>query len=67
MAPGKRGRGRGAADEKCQLVTEHPRTSNEHPTADPNGVFECADGFILITTFNDREFAQLAQAPGRAD
>ena len=59
--------GGGAADEKYQLVAEPPRTSNEHPIAEPNGVFECADGFMLIATFNDREFAQLAQAPGRAD
>ncbi|MFT4152039.1 MAG: CoA transferase [Paracoccaceae bacterium] len=42
-----------------------PRTGNEHPTAVPNGVFECADGFILIATFNDREFARLATALGR--
>lgn len=58
---------RRAADEKCQLVAERPRTSNEHRIAEPNGAFECADGFILITTFNDREFAWLTQAPGRAD
>ncbi len=44
-----------------------PRTGNEHPTAVPNGVFECADGFILIATFNDREFARLAHALGRGD
>lgn len=44
-----------------------PRTGNEHPTAVPNGVFECADGFILIATFNDREFARLAGALGRPD
>lgn len=44
-----------------------PRTGNEHPTAVPNGVFECADGFILIATFNDREFARLAKALGRPE
>lgn len=44
-----------------------PRTGNEHPTAVPNGVFECADGFILIATFNDREFARLAAALGKPD
>jgi len=42
-----------------------PRTGNEHPTAVPNGVFECGDGFMLIATFNDREFARLAVALGR--
>ena len=44
-----------------------PRTGNEHPTAVPNGVFECADGFILIATFNDREFARFATALGKAE
>lgn len=44
-----------------------PRTGNEHPTAVPNGVFQCADGFILIATFNDREFARLAQALGKPE
>lgn len=44
-----------------------PRTGNEHPTAVPNGVFECADGFILVATFNDREFARLAGALGRPE
>lgn len=47
-----------------------PRTGNEHPTAVPNGIFPTADGFILISTFNDREFARLAEAlghPGWAD
>jgi len=44
-----------------------PRTGNEHPTAVPNGVFECADGFMLIATFNDREFARLAVALGKPE
>ncbi len=44
-----------------------PRTGNEHPTAVPNGVFECADGFVLIATFNDREFARLAGALGHPE
>jgi len=44
-----------------------PRTGNDHPTAVPNGVFRVADGHVLIATFNDREFARLAEALGHAD
>ncbi len=44
-----------------------PRTGNDHPTAVPNGVFETADGHILIATFNDREFARLAEALGHPE
>jgi crotonobetainyl-CoA:carnitine CoA-transferase CaiB-like acyl-CoA transferase len=44
-----------------------PRTGNDHPTAVPNGVFPTADGFILVSTFNDREFARLAEAIGRPE
>ncbi|MCE0506191.1 CoA transferase [Roseivivax sp. GX 12232] len=44
-----------------------PRTGNDHPTAVPNGVFEVADGHILIATFNDREFARLAEVLGHPE
>jgi crotonobetainyl-CoA:carnitine CoA-transferase CaiB-like acyl-CoA transferase len=36
------------------------RTGNDHPSAAPYGVFEVDDGYILIATFNDREFTRLA-------
>lgn len=40
------------------------RTGNDHPSAAPYGVFEVDDGHILIATFNDREFARLANVLG---
>ena len=40
------------------------RTGNDHPSAAPYGVFEVDDGFLLVATFNDREFARLASAVG---
>lgn len=43
------------------------RTGNDHPSAAPYGVYAVDDGFILIATFNDREFARLARLVGRAD
>lgn len=44
-----------------------PKTGNDHPTAVPNGVFPVADGHMLIATFNDREFARLAEALGHPE
>lgn len=44
-----------------------PRTGNDHPTAVPNGVFAVQDGHILIATFNDREFARLAEVLGHSE
>jgi crotonobetainyl-CoA:carnitine CoA-transferase CaiB-like acyl-CoA transferase len=44
-----------------------PRTGNDHPTAMPNGVFPTGAGYILISTFNDREFARLAEAMGHPE
>ena len=44
-----------------------PRMGNDHASAVPYGVFPCSDGFILICTFNDREFARLAEALGHAE
>jgi len=41
--------------------TKLGRTGNDHPSAAPYGVYEVDDGFIIIATFNDREFARLAQ------
>ncbi|MBA1204288.1 CoA transferase [Pseudomonas capeferrum] len=43
------------------------RTGNDHPSASPYGVYPVDDGFILVATFNDREFARLAKAVGRED
>jgi crotonobetainyl-CoA:carnitine CoA-transferase CaiB-like acyl-CoA transferase len=43
------------------------RTGNDHPSAAPYGVYAVDDGFILIATFNDREFGRLAKLVGRAD
>jgi crotonobetainyl-CoA:carnitine CoA-transferase CaiB-like acyl-CoA transferase len=40
------------------------RTGNDHPSAAPYGVFEVDDGYILIATFNDREFVRLAGVLG---
>lgn len=47
--------------------TPLPRTGNDHPTAVPNGVFEVADGHVLIATFNDREFERLAKVLGHPE
>jgi crotonobetainyl-CoA:carnitine CoA-transferase CaiB-like acyl-CoA transferase len=43
------------------------RTGNDHPSAAPYGVFEVDDGYILIATFNDREFARLAKVLNHAE
>ncbi|WP_043113437.1 CaiB/BaiF CoA transferase family protein [Solimonas soli] len=43
------------------------RTGNDHPSAAPYGVYEVEDGYILIATFNDREFARLARLLGHAE
>ncbi len=47
--------------------TKLGRTGNDHPSAAPYGVYEVDDGFIIIATFNDREFARLAQALGHPE
>ncbi len=47
--------------------TALPRTGNDHPSAAPYGVYAVADGHILIATFNDREFARLAEALGHPE
>lgn len=46
---------------------EMPRTANDHPSAAPYGVYRTSDGYLLIATFNNREFVRLAVAVGRPD
>jgi len=43
------------------------RTGNDHPSAAPYGVYEADDGYLIVATFNDREFARLAKALGRPE
>lgn len=43
------------------------RTGNDHPSAAPYGVYPVDDGYILIATFNDREFVRLAAALGHPE
>ncbi|RJF91729.1 CaiB/BaiF CoA transferase family protein [Noviherbaspirillum saxi] len=43
------------------------RTGNDHPSASPYGVYPVDDGFILIATFNDREFGRLAKLVGHPE
>jgi len=47
--------------------TELGRTGNDHPSASPYGVYQVDDGFILIATFNDREFGRLADVVGHPE
>lgn len=44
-----------------------PRTGNYHPSAAPYGPFPTSDGYVLIGTFNDREFTRLAEELNRKD
>ncbi|MDB5885585.1 MAG: putative CoA-transferase [Polaromonas sp.] len=43
------------------------RTGNDHPSAAPYGVYAVDDGFLLVATFNDREFIRLAAAVGHPE
>ena len=43
------------------------RTGNDHPSAAPYGVYPVDDGYILIATFNDREFGRLANVLGHPE
>lgn len=43
------------------------RTGNDHPSAAPYGVFQASDGYIIIATFNDREFTRLANILGHPE
>ncbi|WP_223446227.1 CaiB/BaiF CoA transferase family protein [Pseudomonas sp. BF-R-19] len=47
--------------------TELGRTGNDHPSASPYGVYEVDDGYLLIATFNDREFVRLATVVGHPE
>jgi crotonobetainyl-CoA:carnitine CoA-transferase CaiB-like acyl-CoA transferase len=47
--------------------TELGRTGNDHPSASPYGVYAVDDGYILVATFNDREFIRLAGAVGHPE
>lgn len=40
------------------------RTGNYHPNLTPYQVFDCADGFIIIATGNDAQYARLCQLLG---
>ncbi|MEP7351185.1 MAG: CaiB/BaiF CoA-transferase family protein [Sphingorhabdus sp.] len=46
---------------------EMPRTGNDHPSASPYGVYRTSDGYLLIATFNNREFFRLAAAVGKPE
>jgi crotonobetainyl-CoA:carnitine CoA-transferase CaiB-like acyl-CoA transferase len=43
------------------------RSGNDHPSAAPYGPFETASGHILLATFNDREFARVANVVGHPE
>lgn len=47
--------------------TRWPRSGNDHPNAVPYGVFEAADGRLMIATFTDREFVRFAAAIGHTE
>lgn len=47
--------------------TKLGRTGNDHPSAAPYGVYEVDDGYIIVATFNDREFARLADTLGHPE
>jgi len=44
-----------------------PRSGNDHPNAVPYGVFDAADGRLMIATFTDREFVRFAAAIGNPE
>src|SRR3546814_2035 len=46
---------------------EIPRTGNDHPSAAPYGPFRTADGYMLLATFNDREFVRVANVVGHPE
>ena len=47
--------------------TKLGRTGNDHPSAAPYGVYEVDDGYIIVATFNDREFKRLAHVLGHPE
>jgi crotonobetainyl-CoA:carnitine CoA-transferase CaiB-like acyl-CoA transferase len=42
------------------------RTGNAHPNVQPQDVFRCADGEVVLVVGNDGQFAKLCEAIGRA-
>lgn len=44
-----------------------PRTGNDHPSAAPYGPFQTADGYMLLATFNDREFVRVVEVVGHPE
>jgi len=42
------------------------RTGNAHPNIQPQDVFSCADGDVILVVGNDGQFAKLAEALGNA-
>lgn len=47
--------------------TKLGRTGNDHPSAAPYGVYQVDDGYIIVATFNDREFNRLANILGHPE
>lgn len=43
------------------------RNGNAHPNIQPQDVFSCRDGALVLACGNDRQFADLAQVLGRPD
>ena len=43
------------------------RAGNRHPNIQPQDVFACADGWIVLAVGNDGQFAKLCEAIGRPD
>jgi len=43
------------------------RSGNDHPSAAPYGIFKALDGYIIIATFNDREYERLARVLGHPE
>ncbi len=55
-----------AGDYLC-YGREPPRAGNQHPAVAPYGLFQTADGSIILGSANDRLFKRLAKALGRED
>ena len=43
------------------------RNGNRHPNIQPQDVFPCADGFIVLAVGNDGQFAKLCEILGRSE
>jgi crotonobetainyl-CoA:carnitine CoA-transferase CaiB-like acyl-CoA transferase len=53
--------------EALLLERDPPRYGNAHPSIVPYGVFDAADGPLVITVGNNAQFARFCAAIGRAD